>query len=67
MINSKFDVEGVCYSPNDWDKSTHPEDYYKSYFFVVGLKIQNHVVKVRNPVEWCECGYHTKDNMPCDL
>jgi len=67
MINIKFDLSIMQnYPADDWGQAqNNPQDYYKSYFMVVGLRIQNKVVK---RVEWCPCGYHPKDDrFRCDL
>ena len=47
MINIKFDLSIMeNYPADDWGQAqNNPQDYYKSYFMVVGLRIQNHFIK----------------------
>jgi len=47
MINIKFDLPIMKnYPADDWGNAQSvPQDYHKSYFFVVGLRITNHLIK----------------------
>ena len=47
MNNIKFNLSTMRnYPANDWGNAQSiPQDYHKSHFFVVGLRIQNHFIK----------------------
>ena len=46
-MNHKFDVSIMRnYPADDWGLAQSiPQDYFKSHFFVVGLRITNHINK----------------------